>query len=76
MSSSVIFAARPQSNNETSDFIQDMEHAESVAVEKKTFFTGFSLMECVLRAKMCAKACVTFCLATLIMLDRLTQTTI
>ena len=36
MSSSVIVATCPQSNNETSDFVQAMEHAASVAAENKT----------------------------------------
>jgi hypothetical protein len=43
VSPSVIVAARPQSNNESSDFIQAMEHAASCAAENKTCFTGFAV---------------------------------
>ena len=41
VSSSVIVSDCPQYKNETSDFLQAMEHAASVAAENKTCFTGF-----------------------------------
>jgi hypothetical protein len=43
VSPSVIVAARHQSNNESSDFIQAMELEASCALENKTCFTGFAV---------------------------------
>ena len=43
VSSSVIVDACPKSNNETSEFLQAMEHAASVEAENKTYFTGFAV---------------------------------
>eukprot|EP00957_Ditylum_brightwellii_P178697 13611206-Ditylum_brightwellii.AAC.2 len=42
-SRSVIVAACPQSNNESSNFIHAMEHTASCAAENKTCFTGFAV---------------------------------
>ena len=41
VSPSVIVTAHPQSSNETSDFVQAVEHVASVAAWNRTCFIGF-----------------------------------